>query len=126
MAKTRALSEFVAEANEILEALGRDLLVLDERRGTEPDLAPMTLEAGPVRMDVERHVVTVDGQEQRDRVRLATTGLGDDSAAELFEIVQPLRGVFMAFEQDQRLLAREPELLDRQQAVDKLRGDEPP
>ena len=35
------------------------------RRGTEPDLAPMTLEAGPVRMDVERHVVTVDGPEQR-------------------------------------------------------------
>jgi two-component system, OmpR family, response regulator RegX3 len=35
------------------------------RRGSEPDLAPMTLEAGPVRMDVERHVVTVDGSEQR-------------------------------------------------------------
>ncbi len=35
------------------------------RRGTEPDLAPATLEAGPVRMDVERHVVTVGGQEQR-------------------------------------------------------------
>jgi two-component system response regulator RegX3 len=35
------------------------------RRGAEPDLAPATLEAGPVRMDVERHVVTVDGQEQR-------------------------------------------------------------
>ncbi len=35
------------------------------RRGIEPDLAPMTLEAGPVRMDVERHVVTVDGAEQR-------------------------------------------------------------
>ena len=35
------------------------------RRGTEPELAPMTLEAGPVRMDVERHVVTVDGSEQR-------------------------------------------------------------
>jgi len=35
------------------------------RRGTEPDLSPATLEAGPVRMDVERHVVTVDGQEQR-------------------------------------------------------------
>ena len=30
-----------------------------------PDLAPDTLEAGPVRMDVERHVVTVDGAEQR-------------------------------------------------------------
>ena len=35
------------------------------RRGQEPDLAPPTLEAGPVRMDVERHVVTVDGNEQR-------------------------------------------------------------
>ncbi|UDY24176.1 response regulator transcription factor [Nocardioides sp. Kera G14] len=35
------------------------------RRGTEPDLAPQTLEAGPVRMDVERHVVTVNGGEQR-------------------------------------------------------------
>ncbi len=35
--RTRALSEFVAEANEILEGLSRDLLTLDERRGTEPD-----------------------------------------------------------------------------------------
>ncbi|HEX4189884.1 MAG TPA: response regulator transcription factor [Marmoricola sp.] len=35
------------------------------RRGTEPDLAPMTLEAGPVRMDTERHVVTIDGQDVR-------------------------------------------------------------
>jgi two-component system response regulator RegX3 len=35
------------------------------RRGAEPDLAPTTLESGPVRMDVERHVVTVNGEEQR-------------------------------------------------------------
>ena len=35
------------------------------RRGHEPDVAVTTLEAGPVRMDVERHVVTVDGAEQR-------------------------------------------------------------
>jgi two-component system response regulator RegX3 len=35
------------------------------RRGTEPEAATSTLEAGPVRMDVERHVVTVDGHEQR-------------------------------------------------------------
>jgi two-component system response regulator RegX3 len=35
------------------------------RRGTEPDPAPAVLEAGPVRMDVERHVVTVDGEERR-------------------------------------------------------------
>jgi two-component system, OmpR family, response regulator RegX3 len=32
------------------------------RRGSEPEeLMPATLEAGPVRMDVERHVVTVNG-----------------------------------------------------------------
>ncbi|MFC4787184.1 response regulator [Nocardioides sp. MAHUQ-72] len=36
------------------------------RRGQDSgDLEPAALEAGPVRMDVERHVVTVDGQEQR-------------------------------------------------------------
>jgi len=35
------------------------------RRGVEPDLSTATLEAGPVRMDVDRHVVTVDGKEQR-------------------------------------------------------------
>jgi two-component system response regulator RegX3 len=35
------------------------------RRGIEPDLSPTTLEAGSVRMDVERHVVTVDGDPQR-------------------------------------------------------------
>ncbi|GGO92359.1 DNA-binding response regulator [Nocardioides phosphati] len=36
------------------------------RRGSDTgDLAPQTLEAGPVRMDVERHVVTVDGVDTR-------------------------------------------------------------
>jgi two-component system response regulator RegX3 len=35
------------------------------RRGAEPDLAPQTLEVGPVRMDVERHTVTVDGTNVR-------------------------------------------------------------
>jgi len=35
------------------------------RRGTDPDLAPAVLEAGPVRMDVDRHVVTVRGEQQR-------------------------------------------------------------
>jgi two-component system response regulator RegX3 len=35
------------------------------RRGIEPDLAPMTLEVGSVRMDVERHIVTLDGAEVR-------------------------------------------------------------
>ncbi len=35
------------------------------RRGVEPDLAPATIEAGTVRMDVDRHVVTVKGSEIR-------------------------------------------------------------
>ncbi|GGD05919.1 response regulator transcription factor [Nocardioides daphniae] len=35
------------------------------RRGQEPELVPDTLEAGPVRMDVERHVVTVNGETQK-------------------------------------------------------------
>src|SRR4029079_4459138 len=35
------------------------------RRGADVDLAPATLEAGPVRMDVERHVVTVGGHETK-------------------------------------------------------------
>ncbi len=35
------------------------------RRGSEPDLAPMTLEVGNVRMDVERHIVTVGAEEVR-------------------------------------------------------------
>ncbi|QCX26588.1 response regulator transcription factor [Nocardioides jishulii] len=35
------------------------------RRGQEPEVVPDTLEAGPVRMDVERHVVTINGEAQR-------------------------------------------------------------
>ena len=35
------------------------------RRGVEPDLAPQSLEVGPVRMDVERHTVSVDGTDVR-------------------------------------------------------------
>jgi two-component system response regulator RegX3 len=35
------------------------------RRGLEPDLVPPTLEAGGVRMDVERHVVSVRGHDVR-------------------------------------------------------------
>jgi len=35
------------------------------RRGSEPDLVPAAVEAGGVRMDVERHVVTVAGREVR-------------------------------------------------------------
>jgi two-component system, chemotaxis family, sensor kinase CheA len=37
MAPNRPLAEFVAEANEILETLGRELLALEQQRGGEPD-----------------------------------------------------------------------------------------
>jgi two-component system response regulator RegX3 len=35
------------------------------RRGQETELAPATLESGRVRMDVDRHIVTVEGNEVR-------------------------------------------------------------
>ena len=44
------------------ELLARITAVL--RRGQEPEeLLPATLESGPVRMDVERHIVTISGQQ---------------------------------------------------------------
>jgi two-component system response regulator RegX3 len=52
--------DYVTKPYSSRELVARVLAVL--RRGTEPEqLSPATVEAGPVRMDVERHVVTVDG-----------------------------------------------------------------
>jgi two-component system response regulator RegX3 len=52
--------DYVTKPYSSRELLARIKAVL--RRLTEPEeLMPSTLEAGPVRMDVERHVVTVDG-----------------------------------------------------------------
>ncbi len=54
--------DYVTKPYSSRELLARIKAVL--RRLAEPeDLLPMTLEAGPVRMDVERHVVTVDGSQ---------------------------------------------------------------
>lgn len=57
--------DYVTKPYSARELIARVRAVL--RRGGEPgsegDLAPLVLAAGPVRMDVERHVVTVDGQE---------------------------------------------------------------
>ena len=53
--------DYVTKPYSSRELLARIKAVL--RRLAEPEeLLPMTLEAGPVRMDVERHVVTVDGR----------------------------------------------------------------
>ena len=53
--------DYVTKPYSTRELLARMRAVL--RRGTEPveDAAPAALEAGPVRMDVDRHVVSVDG-----------------------------------------------------------------
>jgi two-component system, OmpR family, response regulator RegX3 len=53
--------DYVTKPYSSRELLARIKAVL--RRGQEPEeLKPVTLESGPVRMDVERHVVTVNGQ----------------------------------------------------------------
>jgi two-component system response regulator RegX3 len=53
--------DYVTKPYSSRELLARIKAVL--RRNAEPeDLLPATIEAGPVRMDVERHVVTVSGQ----------------------------------------------------------------
>jgi two-component system response regulator RegX3 len=52
--------DYVTKPYSSRELVARVRAVL--RRRAEPDeLVPATVEAGPVRMDVERHVVTVDG-----------------------------------------------------------------
>jgi two-component system response regulator RegX3 len=52
--------DYVTKPYSSRELVARVRAVL--RRHGEPDqLVPATVEAGPVRMDVERHVVTVDG-----------------------------------------------------------------
>ena len=55
--------DYVTKPYSSRELLARIKAVL--RRGQEPEeLMPATLESGPVRMDVERHVVTVDGMQE--------------------------------------------------------------
>ena len=53
--------DYVTKPYSSRELVARVRAVL--RRGTEPEQSSVaTVEAGPVRMDIERHVVTVDGQ----------------------------------------------------------------
>jgi two-component system response regulator RegX3 len=54
--------DYVTKPFSSRELVARIRAVL-RRRGDVEELAPPTLEAGPVRMDVERHVVTVSGNE---------------------------------------------------------------
>ena len=54
--------DYVTKPFSSRELLARVRAVL-RRHGEPDDLAPLTVEAGPVRIDVERHVVTVRGTE---------------------------------------------------------------
>jgi two-component system response regulator RegX3 len=54
--------DYVTKPFSSRELVARIRAVL-RRRGDVDELTPPTLEAGPVRMDVERHVVTVSGRE---------------------------------------------------------------
>jgi two-component system response regulator RegX3 len=54
--------DYVTKPFSSRELVARIRAVL-RRRGDVEELAPHTLEAGPVRMDVERHVVTVSSRE---------------------------------------------------------------
>ncbi|MFF5986112.1 response regulator transcription factor [Prauserella flavalba] len=54
--KPYSARELIARVRAVLRRGG-------ESGGTDGELAPLVLAAGPVRMDVERHVVTVDGEE---------------------------------------------------------------
>jgi two-component system response regulator RegX3 len=54
--------DYVTKPYSTRELLARIRAVL-RRRGEPEDLAPATVEAGPVRLDVERHVVSVSGSE---------------------------------------------------------------
>ena len=55
--------DYVTKPYSTRELLARIKAVL--RRGNEPEVAVTVLEAGPLRMDVERHQVTVNGEAQR-------------------------------------------------------------
>ncbi|RRO13086.1 DNA-binding response regulator [Saccharopolyspora rhizosphaerae] len=55
--------DYVTKPYSARELIARVRAVLRRRGETAEELQPQALAAGPVRMDVERHVVTVDGEE---------------------------------------------------------------
>ncbi|WP_375772629.1 chemotaxis protein CheA [Archangium gephyra] len=98
----KALAEFVAEGTEILEALGKDLLVLDQQRGTDPDpdlingifraahsLKGLSALFGQERISKLAH----QAEDLLDRLRLGKLSLDDqvlDSLIEALDVLQAL------------------------------------
>ncbi|WP_224249488.1 chemotaxis protein CheA [Hyalangium gracile] len=98
----KALSEFVAEATEILDTLNKDLLTLDERRGQEPDpelingifRAAHSLKGLSGLFGQDRIARMAHGMEDLlDRLRLGKLVLDDsvlDSLVEALDVLQAL------------------------------------
>ena len=100
----KALAEFVAEGTEILEALGRDLLVLDQQRGTDPDpdlingifRAAHSLKGLSALFGQERIAkLAHHAEDLLDRLRLGRLSLNDgalDILIESLDVLQSLLG----------------------------------
>lgn len=98
----KALAEFVAEGTEILEALGKDLLVLDQQRGTDPDpelingifRAAHSLKGLSALFGQERIAkLAHQSEDLLDRLRLGKLSLDDqvlDSLIEALDVLQAL------------------------------------
>ncbi|HET9450105.1 MAG TPA: Hpt domain-containing protein, partial [Aggregicoccus sp.] len=118
----KALAEFVAEATETLEGLGRDLLALDEQRGQEPD--PGVLNAvfrgahslkGLAAMFAQERITRLahHAEDVLDRLRLGRLALGDEVLDALIESVD----VFQALLAETSRGEQSPELSRRAEAI---------
>jgi two-component system chemotaxis sensor kinase CheA len=98
----KALAEFIAEGTEILEALGKDLLVLDQQRGTDPDpdlingifraahsLKGLAALFGQERISKLAH----QSEDLLDRLRLGKLALDDKALDALIETLDVLQAL---------------------------------
>lgn len=121
----KALAEFVAEATEILDALGRDLLALDEARGQEADpehingifraahsLKGLSGLFGQERISQLAHAA----EDLLDRLRLGRLTLDDqvlDTLVDALDTFQALLGEASRSEEGQELSQRTRDMEDR-------------
>ncbi|MGE6763614.1 chemotaxis protein CheA [Corallococcus interemptor] len=121
----KALAEFVAEATEILDALGRDLLALDEARGQEADpehingifraahsLKGLSGLFGQERISQLAHAA----EDLLDRLRLGRLTLDDkvlDTLVDALDTFQALLGEASRSEEGQELSQRTRAMEDR-------------
>ncbi|MDY7229940.1 chemotaxis protein CheA [Hyalangium rubrum] len=136
----KALAEFVAEATEILDTLGKDLLTLDERRGQEadPDLingifrAAHSLKGLSGLFGQDRIARLAHGTEDLlDRLRLGKLMLDDtvlDSLIESLDVFQALLVETSRGESSSAQGARAEALTERltQMGAPKAQGEEDP